>query len=257
MYMKVLELFSGTKSVGKVCKDMGYSVVSLDLTNADINIDILEWDYKTYPVGEFDIIWASPPCTYFSNLRYSWIGRKLKKHGDNIITRELLEQDMMEGVKLLDKTKEIINYFTPKFWFIENPQTGRMKEFNKELPFYDVDYCKYGFGYKKRTRIWTNLKNFNAQTCNRDCAAVMVIYDENKGKTRILHANNTGNSEKLRALREAKPKHVFQYPADALLNYGNKPYTTEAYRIPYALIYELFLEIQNSTTAKSDSPHRD
>ena len=45
--MRVLELFSGTHSVGKVCKDLGYEVVSLDLTNADINIDILKWDYKT------------------------------------------------------------------------------------------------------------------------------------------------------------------------------------------------------------------
>ena len=43
--MKLLELFSGTGSVGKVARDLGYEVVSLDLKNADINSDIMKWDY--------------------------------------------------------------------------------------------------------------------------------------------------------------------------------------------------------------------
>ena len=76
--MKVLELFSGTHSVGNVCKEMGYEVVSLDLTNADINIDILQWDYKNaYKPGDFDIVWASPPCHTFSACRRCWINRKI------------------------------------------------------------------------------------------------------------------------------------------------------------------------------------
>ena len=48
--MKLLELFSGTGSVGTVAKDMGWTVVSLDLKGADINCDILQWKYKKYPV---------------------------------------------------------------------------------------------------------------------------------------------------------------------------------------------------------------
>jgi adenine-specific DNA methylase len=40
--MKLLELFSGTSSVGKVAKQLGYDIVSLDLKKADINIDILQ-----------------------------------------------------------------------------------------------------------------------------------------------------------------------------------------------------------------------
>ena len=43
--MKLLELFSGTGSVGKVARELGYEVVSLDLKNADINSDIMKWDY--------------------------------------------------------------------------------------------------------------------------------------------------------------------------------------------------------------------
>ena len=169
--MRVLELFSGTGSVSKVAKELNWEVISLDLKNADINVDILNWNYKSYPKGHFDIIWASPPCDTFSKLRDTWIGRKLKKHGDTIITKEIIIEDMMkEGLPILNKTKEIINYFNPSYWFMENPQTGRMKEFNNELPFYDIDYCKYSdWGYRKRTRIWTNVKNFNAKLCCKDC----------------------------------------------------------------------------------------
>ena len=64
--MKLLELSSGTGSVGTVAKDMGWDVVSLDLKGADINCDILQWKYKKYPVKYYDMIWASPPCIEYS-----------------------------------------------------------------------------------------------------------------------------------------------------------------------------------------------
>ena len=60
--MRLLELFSGTGSVGKVAHALGYEVISLDLADATICCDILDWDYKAaFSVGHFDIIWASPP----------------------------------------------------------------------------------------------------------------------------------------------------------------------------------------------------
>ena len=64
--MKLLELFSGTKSVGKVAEQLGYAVTSLDLKDADINVDILNWDYHQYRPKHVDVIWASPPCTEYS-----------------------------------------------------------------------------------------------------------------------------------------------------------------------------------------------
>ena len=39
--MNLLELFSGTGSVGLIAKSLGFNVISLDLKNADINCDIL------------------------------------------------------------------------------------------------------------------------------------------------------------------------------------------------------------------------
>ena len=207
--MKVLELFSGTGSVGKVCKEKGWEVLSLDLKDADININILEWDYKKYNPGDFDIIWASPPCHTFSHLRKSWIGRKLKVHNGVICTKEMIQNDIDTiGLPILRKAEEIINYFKPKYYFIENPQNGRMKEYI-DKPFYDVDYCKYAdWGYRKKTRIWTNLENFKPKTCNKDCNSIL------NGK----HSDPLGCKTSRQTLKEK-------------------------YRIPPNLINELFINI--------------
>ena len=40
--MKLLEMFSGTGSVGKVAREIGYDVMPLDLKNANTNCKILE-----------------------------------------------------------------------------------------------------------------------------------------------------------------------------------------------------------------------
>ena len=95
----LLDMFSGTHSVGKVAHDLGYDVVSLDLADATICCDVLEWDYTQYPVGYFDVVWASPPCETFSSVRRSNIGR-------NGYTRESIEHDMLErGVPILPLTR--------------------------------------------------------------------------------------------------------------------------------------------------------
>ena len=108
--MKLLELFSGTGSVGSVAKNMGWTVVSLDLKGADINCDILQWKYKKYPVKYFDMIWSSPPCIEYSIAKQTGV-RKIE-----------------EANEIVMKTLEIIKYFKPRIWFIENPQTNGVIE---------------------------------------------------------------------------------------------------------------------------------
>ena len=156
--MLLLELFSGTGSVGLVAKNFGYTVISLDLKNADICSDILEWDYTEYPTGMFQFIWASPPCTEYSRAKTTGV-RKIE-----------------EANKIVKKTIEIINYFNPKYFVIENPQTGLLKnqDFMKDFDYKDVDYCKYGFLYRKRTRLWNNIKEWKQRPlCCEDCGNIV------------------------------------------------------------------------------------
>ena len=169
--MNCLELFAGTGSVGKVLKEKGHNVISLDLKGADINCNILDWNYKTFPKEHFDYIHASPPCDTFSICRKSWIGREIKAHKGQVFTKELLIKDQQEiGLPILNKTLEIIKYFNPKYFTIENPQTGDMKNYITDISFTDVDYCMYGFPYKKRTRIWNNF-DFKGKLCNKECGS--------------------------------------------------------------------------------------
>ena len=154
--MRVLELFSGTGSVGKVCRAKGYTVVSLDINGkADINCDIMDWQYEWYDKNSFDIIWASPDCTQYS---------KAKTRG---------VRDIEGANRLVLRTLDIINHFDPQYWFIENPQTGLLKSqpFMTDLPFVDADYCMYGKSYRKRTRFWTNLSETKLNMCNKKCGS--------------------------------------------------------------------------------------
>ena len=57
--MHLLELFSGTGSVGHTFASQGWEVISLDSdtkTDATIHEDILTWGHTVYPPGHFDTI---------------------------------------------------------------------------------------------------------------------------------------------------------------------------------------------------------
>ena len=38
------------------------------------------------------------------------------------------------------------------------------------IPFKDIDYCRYGLPYRKRTRIWNNVFRWEPKPlCNKVC----------------------------------------------------------------------------------------
>lgn len=213
--VKVLELFSGTRSVGKCCDQLGWESVSVDMImEADHKCDIMDFDYKQYDKDEFDIIWGSPPCTDYSKLQDCWLNR-IKK--GELYTKEIQEKEMGDADKLVLKTLEIINYFNCKWWFMENPHSGRLKERDimKGLSFYDVDYCMYSdWGYRKRTRIWTNKEEWEAKLCNKKCGNMVGN----------LHKTNLGNAERRKKTN------------------GKSFSQEQRYRVPEDLIFSLFLD---------------
>ena len=191
--MRLLELFSGTGSVGKVAQQHGFVVTSVDINrkaNPTFRKDIMRWKYKEFPPGYFDMIWASPPCNTFSHMQYGLIGRPSKEYNGQIFTRELMIAQQEEyGVPILNKVKEIIEYFQPGNYFIENPKTGRMKDYMHEYKYTDVCYCMYGFDYKKPTRIWHNNEEFidEGYMCNHTGRHARAIGNSNSKGVNTLN----------------------------------------------------------------------
>lgn len=293
MTKRLLELFSGTHSIGKVAKARGIEVYSLDKdlgaecpfgsgykSFKHFKEDIFQWNYKQYPKGYFDIITASPVCLWWSSLRNTWIGRKLKGMTRNL-TKEDIQNDINKyGKPMVDKVREIIDYFEPNIYWIENPKTGKMKTYITDLDFYDVDYCKYSnYGYQKRTRFWTNIKGFKPKLCKKDCENIITIETQKgavhtgykkpiKGKTRTLHKNPIGDSkkacQKLHKTRMGTSKLVndngklirvntkelrkrYKQAKDVSKSVGGGSNRLERYRIPPKLINELFDAMETSS----------
>ena len=85
------------------------------------------------------------------------------------------------------------------------------------LPFKDVDYCKYGMPYRKRTRIWNNVFKWEPRPlCKKDCWAI----------------DETGKKHKCIAQRGATK------------TYKNSSFKqSELYMVPNELIEEIFSKI--------------
>jgi len=251
---RCLELFSGTHSVGKCCKELGIDVVSVDLImEADHRCDIMDFDYKQYPKDFFDIVWASPPCTNYSALKKCWYGRKLKT--GIVYTKEQNEKEQDEADLLVLKTLEIIKYFDCQYWFLENPKTGNLKnrEIMKDIPFYDVDYCMYSdWGYRKRTRIWTNKEDWENKLCDNSGSCGNMLNEKQHNKV-LANGYEIINGEKVvcntKEKRDAFRKHKksIGIGADAIAKgqtsvAGGGTNRLERYRIPPNLIYSLLLD---------------
>ena len=157
---RLLELFSGTGSVGK---EFDGEVVSVDIAGDEPThrADILEWDYTFYDPHHFDMVWASPPCTQYSKAR-TWARTPRDLEGADALVRKALD---------------IIDYFRPRFWFVENPWGGllRGREVVAHLPPpKQTSYCMYGYPYQKHTAIWTNAAELELPVCNKDCAQMVL-----------------------------------------------------------------------------------
>lgn len=128
--MKVLELFAGTRSIGKAFEARGHEVYSVewdkDFENIDLYEDILNVTAQDIieKFGYPDVIWASPDCTTFSVAAISKHRRKNKETGNL--------DPISDYAKFCDKVDrhviDLINELNPKYYFIENPRGGVKKD---------------------------------------------------------------------------------------------------------------------------------
>jgi hypothetical protein len=169
--LEILELFAGTKSIGKVAESRGHKVFSVDVVpefDCSLTKNILDVATDDIPFVP-DVIWASPPCTYFS---VASIGTHWNKDHTPKTKEALL------GVEIIKKTIDLIKSFQEQnpnlIWFIENPR-GKLRKLGLIPSGYrdTVTYCQYGDIRMKPTDIWTNCVSWkpkpmckNGDTCH-------------------------------------------------------------------------------------------
>lgn len=123
----ILHLCADTGSDSKIYKDNGYKVI---LVGKDIGVE------NYHPPKDVYGIFANPVCTEFS------VAQGRDKQGD-----------YEKGLFLVRECQRIISECNPTFWVIENPATGRLKDFLGS-PVITYEPWHYGSPWTKRTALW-------------------------------------------------------------------------------------------------------
>ena len=136
--MRVLELFSGTRSIGRAFEARGHEVYSVDYCEsfeADSHEDIAVLGVTDVmeAFGAPDVVWASPDCTTYS---VAALGRHRKK---DPATGWLMP--VTDYAKVCDAVNQhlmrLIEALAPQLWFIENPRGGlRKMPWMRDLPLH-------------------------------------------------------------------------------------------------------------------------
>lgn len=147
--VRVLELFAGSRSFGKVCDQLGVPVFSCDIEafpGIDHVGDFLRMRHKDLPWRPTLIV-AGVPCTSYSicGIRY---------HRDGTLPKSKTAEI---GDRLVKKTISWAGYYGCRF-VIENP-VGMLRHmpFMRGLDRRTVTYCSYGDRRMKPTDIWSNM----------------------------------------------------------------------------------------------------
>ncbi len=124
----ILHLCADTGSDSKpFANDSDYEVI---LVGKNIGVE------NYHPPKNVHGIIANPPCLEFSTARY---GGKSRNHDD--------------GLVLVRECQRIIEEANPKWWVIENPATGRLRDYLGK-PTLTYQPYQYGSPWTKKTALW-------------------------------------------------------------------------------------------------------
>jgi site-specific DNA-cytosine methylase len=151
--MKLLELFAGSRSVGKVAEEYGWDVFSVDWEAYEgINLvtDIETLTPEQIPFVP-DVIWMSPDCTSYSIAAIS-----THRNGTTPKSEYAIKCDSV-NLNALSLMRHYLDLNPELKFFIENP-VGMMRKmpFMQGVPRATVTYCQYGDTRMKPTDIWSN-----------------------------------------------------------------------------------------------------
>ena len=207
--MRILDLFAGTGSATKAFEDAGHEVIRVELIDKfnahEKDVLGLTADYLRNKYGEFDFIWASPPCTTFSVAScFIYWNRDGSVKDDRVY----------HGIAMVKKAIELIKELNPsKGWVIENPRGMlRKQDFMQELPRTTITYCQYGDFRMKPTDLWHNVPGWTPRPM---CKPGQPCHENSPRGT------NTGNQRLSREQRSMIPYALGEEILEALTN-GSK-----------------------------------
>ena len=151
--MNVLELFAGSRSIGKVGDKLGMNVFSVDwekYEDIDLCIDVAKLKKEDVPFIP-DFVWASPDCTTYSIAAIS-------THRNNTEPKsEYAKKCDTTNQHFISLIKEWLEINPDMVFFIENPR-GMLRKmpWMQEFKRHTIWYCVYGDERAKPTDIWTN-----------------------------------------------------------------------------------------------------
>jgi hypothetical protein len=168
--MKVLELFAGSRSIGKVAESMGHGVFSVDWNNydgIDLCTDIGQLKKSDVPFTP-DFVWASPDCTTYTIAAIS-----THRNGTEPKTQYAAKCDEVNKhfIELINQWLQV----NPEMvFFIENPR-GMLRKmpFMQKFKRHTIWYFQYGDERAKPTDIWTNSERWQPRPMchngNKNC----------------------------------------------------------------------------------------
>jgi hypothetical protein len=151
--MNVLELFAGSRSIGKVGDELGMNVFSVDwekYEDIDLCIDVAKLTKEDVPFIP-DVIWASPDCTTYTIAAIS-------THRNNTEPKsEYAKKCDITNQHFISLIKEWLEINPNMVFFIENPR-GMLRKmpWMQEFKRHTLWYCQYYDERAKPTDIWTN-----------------------------------------------------------------------------------------------------
>jgi hypothetical protein len=163
--IKVLDLFSGSKSWSQAFRIRGHEIITIDNNEKlepDICVDIM--NLKAEDIGKFEVVLASPPCNHFSvaSISKNWTGGK-----EAYIPKT---KETQQSINLVKHTLDLIKEIDPQIWIMENPM-GVLRKLDFMQPFErkTITYCQYGENRMKPTDLWGKFPStFQARRCKNN-----------------------------------------------------------------------------------------